>query len=346
MEKPEPAIDCSEEPPMINADLFQAIVEYLEFHQLSLTDELLKEREDYLDCGKSEIYLPQSLFVSALKLAERKLEDPLVALRCGSFTTSKHWGFLGYLLQSSNATGEAIELLKKFSRLLSNQFTFTIRDSNREKHLVIKTTNGHFGDDLRYVFEYIISSILNFAFNWTSVEELVITYHFPWNCPIEDTMKYEQLLLAPCVFNSKEFILQISNNALDRDLNSNDPKLKALMLEKTQELYDLSIMQDLLLHRIKDRIIINLTKGVPSIKVICEEVGVSESTLRRRLLEKGVSYQHLLDSTRHELAISLLRETTFPLCEISARLGFSEQSAFQRAFKRWTGSTPLSYRQS
>ena len=71
---------------------------------------------------------------------------------------------------------------------------------------------------------------------------------------------------------------------------------------------------------------------------------MSGRTLQRRLSEQGHSYQGLVDEARRRLAGSLLRETNYSLAEIAFMTGFAEQSSFTRAFKRWAGQTPRSYR--
>jgi len=71
---------------------------------------------------------------------------------------------------------------------------------------------------------------------------------------------------------------------------------------------------------------------------------MSGRTLQRRLSEQGYSYQTLVDESRRELARRLLRQTDFSLIEVTFMTGFSEQSAFTRAFKRWAGQTPRSFR--
>jgi AraC-like DNA-binding protein len=70
----------------------------------------------------------------------------------------------------------------------------------------------------------------------------------------------------------------------------------------------------------------------------------TESTLRRRLKSEGVSFQEIKDDLRRDLAINLLCNTTVPVEEIALELGFKENSAFYRAFKKWTGLSPGSYR--
>jgi len=67
-------------------------------------------------------------------------------------------------------------------------------------------------------------------------------------------------------------------------------------------------------------------------------------TLQRRLSESGHSFQSIVDLARKKLALKLLGETELCLAEIAILTGFSEQSGFTRAFKRWAGQTPRSYR--
>ena len=89
-----------------------------------------------------------------------------------------------------------------------------------------------------------------------------------------------------------------------------------------------------------------LSEGVPRMADIARELGLSVRSFHRRLADHGVSFQALAEETRREIAMSMLRDDTCPLSEIAFLAGFSEQSAFNRAFKRWTNQTPANYRRS
>ena len=71
---------------------------------------------------------------------------------------------------------------------------------------------------------------------------------------------------------------------------------------------------------------------------------MSERTLQRRLAEQGESFQALTDQARHAAAASLLRSQAYSVVEVAFITGFADQSAFTRAFKRWTGETPAAFR--
>ena len=96
--------------------------------------------------------------------------------------------------------------------------------------------------------------------------------------------------------------------------------------------------------RILDQIGNALSEGVPTLADIAGGLGMSGRTLQRRLSEEGLAYQDLVLEARKTLSEQLLRRTDYALAEIAFLTGFSDQSTFTRAFKRWNGQTPASFR--
>ncbi|MEU6084746.1 AraC family transcriptional regulator [Streptomyces sp. NPDC047108] len=83
---------------------------------------------------------------------------------------------------------------------------------------------------------------------------------------------------------------------------------------------------------------------LPEAAEVAARLAVSPSTLRRRLHQEATSFQQLKDLVRRDAAIAALASGREPIAELAARLGFSEDTAFHRAFRRWTGTTPGAYR--
>ena len=104
------------------------------------------------------------------------------------------------------------------------------------------------------------------------------------------------------------------------------------------------VHEDTLAVRAKDAIAQALSEGAPKMDRIARGLGLSARSFHRRLSEQGMSFQTLTEETRRELAEGLLRDERYSLAEIAFLTGFSEQSSFTRAFKRWTGLTPAGYR--
>lgn len=83
----------------------------------------------------------------------------------------------------------------------------------------------------------------------------------------------------------------------------------------------------------------------PDFDAFAKSLNMTSSTLRRRLEDEGQSFQAIKDQLRRDMAIDRLSHTAKSVADISTELGFSEASAFQRAFKKWTGASPGEYRQ-
>ena len=88
-----------------------------------------------------------------------------------------------------------------------------------------------------------------------------------------------------------------------------------------------------------------LCNGEPTLEEIVPRLHMSARTLHRRLEEEGTSFRQVLAEVRREIAARHLSERRLAIDEIAFLPGFSEPSAFNRAFKRWTGHAPLGYRQ-
>jgi AraC-like DNA-binding protein len=98
-----------------------------------------------------------------------------------------------------------------------------------------------------------------------------------------------------------------------------------------------------LTERVRELLAAQLPHG-PSLGQIARQVSMSERTLARHLEDEGTTYKALLEDLRRRLALRYVRRSELPFAEIAGLLGFSQAAAFHRAFRRWTGKTPLEYR--
>lgn len=98
--------------------------------------------------------------------------------------------------------------------------------------------------------------------------------------------------------------------------------------------------------QVRHRLRSQMPDAWPELEKLAQELCVSGTTLQRRLQQEGLSYQRVKDDLRRDIAIDLLSSATLTVAEVAARTGFRETSAFHRAFKKWTGVSPGSYRSS
>jgi AraC-like DNA-binding protein len=99
-----------------------------------------------------------------------------------------------------------------------------------------------------------------------------------------------------------------------------------------------------LVDRIQTAIRVNLPAGYPSLDQISTTLRLSPAFVQRELAEQGLTYKDAVELTRRRLAETYLAQRQLPLTEIALLLGYSELSAFTRAFTRWTGASPSHYR--
>ena len=99
-------------------------------------------------------------------------------------------------------------------------------------------------------------------------------------------------------------------------------------------------------NEVEKRIEQQIQSGTPRIGTVAAELGCSRQTLYRRLRRENVTFEQLCDSVRRRLALRFIRVEGLSVKEATYRLGFSDPSAFSRAFKRWTGSAPSAMRRA
>jgi AraC-like DNA-binding protein len=96
--------------------------------------------------------------------------------------------------------------------------------------------------------------------------------------------------------------------------------------------------------RVSKLIRVQLERGKVGVETVAGQLNMSRYTLHKKLREEGLTFAALLEQVRREQALTYMKDKTKPLVEIAEQLGFSELSAFSRAFKRWMGTPPAEYR--
>ena len=161
--------------------------------------------------------------------------------------------------------------------------------------------------------------------------------------PVEHSA-YQEHFRCPIVFDADRDAIEITATAARLPNRLSDEGMSKFF--ETHLAKELSQINDTseLERRVLDQIGDALSEGVPTLADVAESLGMSSRTLQRRLSAYGVAYQDLVLEARKTLSEQLLRRTDYALAEIAFLTGFSDQSTFTRAFKRWHGQTPASYR--
>lgn len=143
-----------------------------------------------------------------------------------------------------------------------------------------------------------------------------------------------------CLWNALIF----KKEDLDRSLPVADAKLYGILKQHVERVLSELPQETDLLASVSRAIVECLADGPPNLERVASRFAVSPRSLERRLNERGVSFKELVSEMRKRLALEYLTSDRHTLTDIAFLLGYSEVSAFNRAFKRWTGSSPLRYR--
>lgn len=156
---------------------------------------------------------------------------------------------------------------------------------------------------------------------------------------------YREALRAPVHFNADVGTLFFDKDVLREPLPLSAPDV-AKATDRIAEQYIEVLDPRQVASQVRQLLITLLPSGKAGKDQVAERLNRSTSTLQRQLKSEGLSYRDVLESTQRGLAETYLRDKKYSLAQIAYMLGFSEQSNFSRAFKRWTSMSPKQYRDS
>lgn len=160
-----------------------------------------------------------------------------------------------------------------------------------------------------------------------------------------DTAVHEQVFgVLPTFGADVAAALLFDAKTLDQAVPGADRRLLPIVQRHLDELLASVGGADAWLSRLRALVARSVCDGHPAIEGIARRVGLSERTLQRRLGERGLLWKDVVLDVRRELAQGYLSQSETSLTEIAFLLGYSELSAFDRAFRKWTGVTPMEWR--
>lgn len=294
----------------------------------------------------SHLLIDVSRFEDLVSFASSALGDALLGFTHGQVFEPDRWGVLGLIALTSPHMGAALQAQYRFQSLSGNMgapihMLNLPAEGKQPTAACVQWVPAY--NCSHHTCEMIVTGLIALGrqlLNDQNYSPLQVSFtHSPqasiehyegyFNCPVTFNAQYNGLLLAPDLLNAP--------------LRRFDKELNSLLVERAESLLARQTSRSPI-EVIKDYVIKTLPDHVPDIDEIALYLNLSVRSTQRKLQEYGTSYSQLLDVIRKELALTYLRQTSNSVLYVSERLGFSEQSAFQRAFKRWTDLTPRGYR--
>jgi AraC-like DNA-binding protein len=158
-----------------------------------------------------------------------------------------------------------------------------------------------------------------------------------------DITEHRRIFRCPVEFGGQNNVLTLSRAQLEFPIATSDVGLRAILDRHADEI--LARLPRLgLVPKTRAALADALAAGTPTLAAVAKRMRTSTRTLQRRLAEDGVRFDDLLDGLRRELAIQHLGDARLTVAEVGFLLGYNDATAFHRAFRRWMGCTPQTYR--
>jgi AraC-like DNA-binding protein len=248
---------------------------------------------------------------------------------------------LGVTFLSSATLMEAFQRLVRYESAVNSDLRFSVVESGDLVDLDSELPDVP-EEAIRIVEDSRASVIVNMCRQGlgATLDPVEICFTYP-----EPESIGEHFALFRCPVKFSQRVSRITFNAADlkRPFTSANREL-ALNSDKILEEMIGELNEPDIISKIKRAIIDDLPSGTPGEEDIARRVFLSSRTLQRRLADENTNFRTLVLEVRRELAQKYLADKNMPLAEISYMLGFSDTSSFSRAFKKWTGEPPASFR--
>lgn len=263
-------------------------------------------------------------------------------LRVGASMRCDDYGAFGLAWKTAPTLRGSLERAARYARLLTSVAGYEVRNHDAGAYFLLQR-DGPRTLGMRLSNEATLASALSIMREVSPAPVAPLEVHCRHAAPT-DTAAHEAFCGCPVIFGSDLDGLLMSAETLARDNRLGDPAIAQFLrphldAELAVASSQTSFIQTLL-RRMSDR----LSEGPPRAADMAREMGMSERTLHRRLASDGMSFQSLLEQARRQLAEGLLVQSDHSIAEIAFLTGYSEQSAFTRAFKRWVDQTPAAFR--
>jgi AraC-like DNA-binding protein len=296
------------------------------------------DREVFASQGNLDI----AVTAQAVGAAYRLTGDPALALRIGMAAPFHSLGVAGQVFLHCPTMRAAIGEVDRYLSLIQPMSRFRLLEEGDRAHLIYEPP---FADPRAYRFgtELALAFVVRIGRHFTSQRSTPIEVRVCHQAPSYAHV-YAEVFGCPVRFGASRNEIVFSRSMLDVPQPFTDEGLWRVLKSRAEELLVQEQAREHLHERVKQVLQHEVDLSSVHPVGIARRLGMSPRSLRRRLSDEGHSLSALVDEVRREVALSELGNPEMPIKRIADRVGFSEVSAFHRAFKRWTGLTPARYR--
>ena len=268
--------------------------------------------------------------------------DPDFGLVVGRNIRPTTFHALGFSWIASRTLLESLQRLCRYYKLLTNApYSAELHDLSDHWFLEKKVSNQGNETADRVANDAVTVAIIQLCRQAATPHFVPVAVQLRREQP-ENAASYVEAFGAPVLFGQEKRGIVFDKATLEAPLPGDNLEL-AIANDRVAEDYIAALDPDRVATEVRKLLIELLPSGDARQEVIAQQMNRSLSTLQRQLTAEGTNYKQIREQTRAELAEQYVREGHYSLSQIAYLLGFSDQSNFSRAFRRWTGQSPKKY---
>jgi AraC-like DNA-binding protein len=292
--------------------------------------------------------VPLSRYMALMEAGIELCGEPALALLFGEAVRMQDVSVVGLIGQASETPEEARRQLNRYARLTLDEGDERISDRleivRDEGGVWLKTTSSAYADNPLLTESALAQCVcgarelfggIHDRSKWPYPKAIHFTHREPGY-----RAEYDRVFGVPLVFDSHMNALLMDEEFLSLSIPRAHRYVFGVLSAHAESLLKSLENSKTTRGRIESRLMPVLHTGEASMDAIASEIGVSRTTLFRMLRAEGTTFKHVLEELRHKLALHYLCSKKVSVNETAYLLGYSDQAAFSRAFKRWTGHSP------
>ncbi len=281
-------------------------------------------------------------YLALMEAGKELCGEPALALQFGEAIDMTELSIVGLICQSAETKAEAMVQANRYVRLMldadesaTDDWFQIIRDEDEVWLELTSEIYVNYPEFAESGFARMVSGARRLYGNKPIARAVHFTHAEP-----SYRAEYDRIVKMPVVFGSDKNALLIDETILSMEQSLSNRYVFGILSVHADALLKSLESSKTIKGQVESLLIPNLHTGELSMQQIAKKLGLSRQTLYRRLKAEGVSYKNLLDELRHKMALHYLSGKKVSVIEVAYLVGFSDPSAFSRAFKRWTGRSP------
>jgi AraC-like DNA-binding protein len=297
------------------------------------------------DLTDPDARVPESTAEAVWELAAALTQDPVIGVHVAESLPRGALDLVEYAFRSSASLAAALERLARYGRVLSDRVAARMDSRGDGLLLLVRDTGStplHPGRA-----DFALTTALKFAREGTGENIITLQVSLAHQAP-EDSSEYRRVFRGPVRFGAGSNSMIVSAADAAKPLRSADEGLAAVVRRRLEK-----ILEERRPHgsgplsgHVRHMVVENLGGHTLTPDVIAKALGVSRRTLTRRLSDEHTAFRSILDDVRRDFACALLQDRSLSIADVAYFLQYSEPTAFNRSFRRWTGRTPSEFRQA